>query len=336
MIDLNNNGGELFVPDGSLSMKTVNDLFARVAEKNYSTFKGLLKCGNLKCNITLYPAPDVHESGDNNEIQRTVSNNLQICGFLDLQDIASPPTLSRHLVLPIANKEKSETKTESTDADKAKTEEEEAQDDGKVPSFTVLLHGSLKVEGMVALTKVAEDWYGILYSWADSKKKSSLMLSLFEPGKDAVSWMGNLDHLAPVSDFPEHPYGDEDNKTPFPVRPKEKRSYAQSCVVWIKAIGLQADLQKVIRHARKLPDKQQQFYKELNRIRKAALSFGFIDLLEAIAHMLERECTLLPGTSHPDAALQLTHAASTLCSDMAKDHSQLIMPMRTNFSQEDG
>jgi len=25
-------------------------------------------------------------------------------------------------------------------------------------------------------------WFGILYSWADSKKKSSLMLSLFEPG----------------------------------------------------------------------------------------------------------------------------------------------------------
>ena len=59
------------------------------------------------------------------------------------------------------------------------------------------------------------------------------------PGKNAVSWMGNLDHLAPISDFPEPPYGEEDNKTPFPVRPKEKRSYAQSCVVWIKAIGLQ-------------------------------------------------------------------------------------------------
>ena len=27
-------------------------------------------------------------------------------------------------------------------------------DDGKTPSFTVLLHGSLKVEGMVALTKL--------------------------------------------------------------------------------------------------------------------------------------------------------------------------------------
>ena len=62
---------------------------------------------------------------------------------------------------------------------------------------------------------------------------------MFASGKNAVSWMGRLDHLAPISDFPEPPYGDEDNKTPFPVRPKEKRSYAQSCVVWIKAIGLQ-------------------------------------------------------------------------------------------------
>ncbi len=28
-----------------------------------------------------------------------------------------------------------------------------------------------------------EGWYGMLYSWADNKKKSNLMMSLFEPGK---------------------------------------------------------------------------------------------------------------------------------------------------------
>lgn len=40
----------------------------------------------------------------------------------------------------------------------AKKEEEEdstTQEEGKMPSFTVLLHGSLKVEGMVALTRVS-------------------------------------------------------------------------------------------------------------------------------------------------------------------------------------
>ena len=34
----------------------------------------------------------------------------------------------------------------------------------------------------MALCQVGETWYGILYSWADSKKKSNLMLSIFVPG----------------------------------------------------------------------------------------------------------------------------------------------------------
>ena len=74
------------------------------------------------------------------------------------------------------------------------------------------------------------------------------------------------------------------------------------------------------------------FSQELNRLRRAALSLGFNDLLEAMSQMLERECTLLPGTAHPDAALQLTHAANTLRSNIATDISQNILPMRTNFS----
>ncbi|XP_053405722.1 integrator complex subunit 14-like isoform X2 [Mercenaria mercenaria] len=333
LIELNGDG-ELFIPEGPLSMTSVQDMFTKIAEKYYAPYSGLLTCGHLKCNITLYPSPEPYtKENEFVSVHTTVSDKLEICGFMDLQDIASPPTVSRHLVLPVASKQK-QNNTDIT-GEKGKDEEEEAED-GKQPSFTVLLHGSLKVEGMVAVTRVAENWFGILYSWADSKKKSSLMLSLFEPGADSVSWLGNLNFLAPIADFSEPPYGDDDNRTPFPVRPKEKRSYAQSCVVWIKSVGLQADLQKVIRHARKLPDKQQQFYKELNRVRKAALSFGFNELLEAMAAMLERECTMLPGTAHPDAALQLTHAATRLCSEMARDASQLIMPLKTNFSQDDG
>jgi hypothetical protein len=43
--------------------------------------------------------------------------------------------------------------TESS-GEKGKEDEDETED-GKQPSFTVLLHGSLKVEGMVAVTRVA-------------------------------------------------------------------------------------------------------------------------------------------------------------------------------------
>lgn len=40
-------------------------------------------------------------------------------------------------------------------------------------------------------------------------------------------------------DAPENPYGEDDSKSPFPVLPKSKRSYAQNVTVWIKASGLQ-------------------------------------------------------------------------------------------------
>lgn len=143
--------------------------------------------------------------------------------------------------------------------------------------------------------------------------------------------------LGPISDAKENPYGEDDNKSPFPLQPKNKRSYAQNVTVWIKPSGLQTDVQKILRNARKLPEKTQTFYKELNRLRKAALAFGFLDLLKGVADMLERECTLLPDTAHPDAAFQLTHAAqqlklaSTGTSEYAGyDHN--ITPLQTDFS----
>ncbi|MEE6525338.1 hypothetical protein FKM82_025281 [Ascaphus truei] len=65
----------------------------------------------------------------------------------------------------------------------------------------------------------------------------------------------------PPKDAKENPYGEEDNKSPFPLQPKTKRSYAQNVTVWIKPSGLQTDVQKILRNARKLPEKTQTFYK---------------------------------------------------------------------------
>lgn len=49
---------------------------------------------------------------------------------------------------------------------------------------------------MVAICKVGEpNWFGMLYSWSDSKKKSNLMLSTFKYGSDSISWLGNLYNL---------------------------------------------------------------------------------------------------------------------------------------------
>ena len=74
-----------------------------------------------------------------------ISKDITICGFIDLTDVASPPAVSRHLVLPV-HSSKVETVLElKTEVDAE--EDSTVLDEGKNPSFSVLLHGALKVLG---------------------------------------------------------------------------------------------------------------------------------------------------------------------------------------------
>ncbi|XP_025775301.1 integrator complex subunit 14 isoform X2 [Puma concolor] len=336
LIDLNNGEGQIFTIDGPLCLKNVQSMFGKLIDLAYTPFHAVLKCGHLTADVQVFPRPEpfvVDEEID--PIPKVINTDLEIVGFIDIADISSPPVLSRHLVLPIALNKGDEVGTGITDDNE--DENSANQIAGKIPNFCVLLHGSLKVEGMVAIVQLGPEWHGMLYSQADSKKKSNLMMSLFEPGPEPLPWLGKMAQLGPISDAKENPYGEDDNKSPFPLQPKNKRSYAQNVTVWIKPSGLQTDVQKILRNARKLPEKTQTFYKELNRLRKAALAFGFLDLLKGVADMLERECTLLPDTAHPDAAFQLTHAAqqlklaSTGTSEYA-GYEHNITPLHTDFS----
>lgn len=51
-------------------------------------------------------------------------------------------------------------------------------------------------------------------------------------------------HDLSISEAAENPYGEDDSKSPFPVQPQVKRSYAQNVTVWIKASGLQVQFNK--------------------------------------------------------------------------------------------
>ncbi len=72
----------------------------------------------------------------------------------------------------------------------------------------------------------------------------------------------------------------------------------------------------------------------MNRLKRNALCIGFHELLQGVAATFDRECTMLPGTSHPDCALQLTHAAAELRSSRATDLEYLIQPLGTKFQQQ--
>ena len=78
----------------------------------------------------------------------------------------------------------------------------------------------------------------------------------FFKGTKCIPWLGDLSLLGPFSEA-----NSPSSFTTFPIKPNEKRSYAQSCVVWVQPGNLQADIQKILRHARKMPDKTQHFYK---------------------------------------------------------------------------
>jgi hypothetical protein len=71
------------------------------------------------------------------------------------------------------------------------------------------------------------------------------------------------------------------------------------------------------------------FYKELNRARRAALSFGFYELFDGIALMLERELANIATTqaySNPETILQLSHCINCLRSNEYKDYKKDIQP----------
>ncbi|KAI5718797.1 hypothetical protein M8J76_000464 [Diaphorina citri] len=306
-------GGSIVYPEGLLSRASVAKLCYQVGEDNYTLFNAVLKLGNLTNRVVLSPTPIPFTKMADLELSTwSMSSTISVLGFLEISQIGSPAAVSRHLVLP---------QESGGNGGAPPVDHEEEGGEGNTPSFCVLLHGAVKVENYAALCNLGSDWYGILYSCADSKKKSNLMLLALEPGKQSVPWLGNLQHLV-SPDLWEHVEA-------FPLKPLEKKSYS------LNAASLQSDVQKILRHARKLPDKTVQFYKELNKLKRAAISYGFLELFDGLAAIFERECTLLPGTAHPDCALQLTFAAGLLRKPYVRDPKYVISAMRTNFNNED-
>jgi len=88
----------------------------------------------------------------------------------------------------------------------------------------------------------------------------------------------------------------------FPVKVLDvKPSYRSALVVWIKSTTHISDIQKIIRQAIKLPEKAISFYKLLHWLKRTALCLGFIELLDGVASIFERESVTMPQTLQPIA-----------------------------------
>ena len=103
----------------------------------------------------------------------------------------------------------------------------------------------------------------MLHSWADSRKKSNLVLSVFKPGLDSVPWLGDIRLLSSLPTLQGYDIPGVVNQQPatLPVPIVDKKSYANSAPSWLRQATLQSDVQKLLRYGRKLPDKLNIFYK---------------------------------------------------------------------------
>ena len=165
LVDLAGNDSSLFVPEGHLSKQSVVNCFKKLAETNYIPFQGYLKCGNLGSRILLSPSPLVSfkikiilncklfndlyyfqpftKKTDFDILSGLmVTKAIEICGFISVADVGSPSSVSRHLILPLPTDKTSNIQGVSLEDD---SDIEEIADDGRIPSFCVLLHGALKV-----------------------------------------------------------------------------------------------------------------------------------------------------------------------------------------------
>lgn len=102
LIDINGGGGQVFVPEGQLSFKSIQAMFTKLTDLYYKPFHGILHCGNLTSNVSLSPPPEPFSKAyDFDLVKAEMSTNIIICGFINISDVSSPPSHSRHLVLPL-------------------------------------------------------------------------------------------------------------------------------------------------------------------------------------------------------------------------------------------
>ncbi|EDV26504.1 von Willebrand factor A domain-containing protein 9 [Trichoplax sp. H2] len=309
-------GGHVYFPEKPLTQQSVEKAFMQLAENNYMPYKGILQFGNLRSNVNLVPPP-INIMGYNSTDDYDFPPfpyELKICGFLDSVDVGQPPCIARHLVLPYSSPHNLDEAGAHDASGSDSSFDDAVVDDSHTPSFCVLLHGSLKVEKMVALVKLSDDWFGILQSWADSKKKSNLVLSIFEPAIK-LSWLGELTQLGPSIDEDVNPYvtvNEDEEESPFPVPLAGYFSYHhQGFLIWTKN-SLQSDIQKTLRYARRLPDKKQAFYKEVNKLRRNALVYSFDGVIACIASLLLKEAE---NATSQQAVTLLKHVAAHLRSE---------------------
>ena len=133
----------------NLSRSSVESMFQRFIDLRYRPYCGTLYFGKeLSSPVTLCPPPTHYkEVRDFETIEAKVSTQLFVKGMLSMSDVASPPVVSRHLIL-------AHNTTPVSSIDGAGNGALDNDTISRQPSLCVFLHGAMKTEGLCALVQV--------------------------------------------------------------------------------------------------------------------------------------------------------------------------------------
>lgn len=232
-----------------------------------------LVLGKLSSEMVLHPRPP--GVLDQN-------NTMSVIGFIPIKHLSGPPIDSNHQIIP-----------------EAINQEE--------PHLVILLIHALlqpqKIDRKLALVKIG-DRYGLIQAHEKDDAHKWLTFSLFYPGDTPLPWMGSFDSMV---------FADSSAKQDYPLVDDfaKRRSYATPTIVWSKDNWIIADLQKAHRAAKKLPDKQAAFYKEVNRLSRACCVYSNDSVLEGLIHMLTTEAANYK-IPKPKATEEINHCINQL------------------------
>jgi hypothetical protein len=167
------------LPQGARLFKKT---FEEIAHENYASYSGSIGCGHLLSRVQLHPDPNLtlsHYLSCNSDLPPRIPEVLTILGFVHSKNISSPPTLSRHAVLPAS------LPLHDNAMDTSSTTNSEN-------ILCILLHQCLKAEKAFAVVQLDSSgkWYGLLSSLTE-QERTGLVFS-FLPPRLSLPWMGDF------------------------------------------------------------------------------------------------------------------------------------------------
>ncbi|KAL5961822.1 Integrator complex subunit 14 [Taenia solium] len=281
---------------------------------------GFIACGHLIAPVTLAPSPCIRKW---KHLETSPEQGLQlfveIFGFLQVNDLSHPPIASRHTLI---HAPEGDTSADSRGVEVLRVMMAALGASETVGMANVYIQPCTKEPKVTRISEESVELPGGreflthgFVSRFSARRDCVLLLSLFGEGSEAVAWLGQFDYLAPVADFEgKTVYNVAEHVTPFPVGVAEQLSYVVPSasvpggsdfhyVNWANtASGPSADFSKVLRLAKRLPEKADIFLRELGRLASMTQALGLLRLLDTLRLLLME---YLPPTLDPELLLKV-------------------------------